>query len=104
MENECLDYKNSTMFLLCMWGHWSMSAPSTLQVYLKSREGKKKKKRLTRPRGLVNTVNVTITQYVRGTTPQKVTKKVTLTKSVATRVHQQPTTVLCDLDPYNMRH
>lgn len=43
MENECLDYKNSTMFLLCMWGHWSMSAPSTLQVYLKSREGKKKK-------------------------------------------------------------
>lgn len=37
--------------------------------------GEKKKKRLTRPRGLVNTVNVTITQYVRGTTRTKGYKK-----------------------------
>lgn len=40
MENECLDYKNLAMFLLCTWGHWSMSVPSIWQFHPYNREKK----------------------------------------------------------------
>lgn len=51
---------------------------------------------LTGPCGLVNTVTVMIS------TLRTLQKKVTLTKSVAERVQQQPTALLHSLDPYDM--